>query len=392
MVLETKGDEPDSHHDEPIEEEAEPNVPREIACDAEDIDSQPTLGHDEEPSASSTLDESDAIIAAKLEVHPPSSSPEVTSHCIAASLSPVRRRIHELEQRIAVCPTVPVPDLGVHDFSRSSDASSNKGINDAQEVTDTVVEKCDNDELADLIDKPGSEIPGDVDSVLSMDLLPEHKEILRTALAQLDSLPSRPGQTLETFLKCRSFSQNAKESFSCADDNDNDDDVCDDDDNSAALEAVGGQYEEGSIDESYSAWSNSVDSSLVSRYSLLSRSNGSLMTTKEAQQCQTRAKIRLRRRQKARLRRSLKKLAVISLAMIFFLYWVESKSQKWLEGTTVGFIGFFGILQFVVALLTLVKIQILWKKSEAIKIENGSCPFLDTMNQFFVEPFKLKKK
>ena len=329
-------------------------------------------------------DDDDQHAASQQDI-PETSPPPPPPGSTFANLSPVRRRIHELEEKIAVNPTVPLPAVGPRDFrpesSKADDGDDQEEEEEEEEenlpgLVGTMVGKCnseDSPELnADALDERGL----DVDSLHSMGLAEEHREILRKALAHIDSLPTPVIPTLDLFTKCRSLSMNDSSRIAG-------------DETAAAHYSIDRRVQD-SIDDSYSAWSRSVESSLVSRYSLLSHSSTSLLSTEEARASQAQAKMRLRRRQKAKFKRSLKKLGVTSLAIILFLYWADYRGG---EDTTVDGmstlnhvhspLGVLGILQFVVALCTLVKVQYLWKKSTAIIIQNESCPFLMAVQGLF---------
>jgi hypothetical protein len=141
-------------------------------------------------------------------------------------------------------------------------------------------------------------------------------------------------------------------------------------------------YEEMSV--AYSTWSQSVDSSLLSRYSLMS--NGSATRSNlETEMADARARLRQRRRQRSKLKRSLQKLGLTVVMCCIGLYWVDPRRR--LTGATSTEIvvsnspmGMFGSLQFFLAIGVLIKVQMLWNRSTETK--SDPCPFLEASRVF----------
>jgi hypothetical protein len=218
--------------------------------------------------------------------------------------------------------------------------------------------------LPDLIEeKEGSE-----DMFESMGTS-EHREILREALARVESLPAPPPPTLELFVKSPMSSEDATV-------------VTHNTLPSRAPLAMGGMYAEMSV--AYSTWSQSVDSSLLSRYSLISKGSTS-RSNLEAEMADTRARLRQRRRQRSKLKRSLQKLGLTVVMFCIGLYWVDPRRR--LTGATSTDIvvsnspmGMFGSLQFFVAIGVLIKVQMLWNRSAERK--SDTCPFLEASRVF----------
>jgi len=330
--------------------------------------------------------------------------------------SPVRRRIVELEERIAVCPIVPAPKIGPHDFTKKKSTDENEDLPELVETnhaegkydSEDSDDVCDRPELEDrdesqtyedaisnenLMEKTVSEgrkteavdqdIPA-VDLIESINT-DEHREILREALAHVESLPAPPPPRLEIFVKGTPQA-----------DHDTDDDatvVTNNTAQSRAPLALGGHYDDASVDTNYSSWSHSVDSSLLSRYSLISHSSSLSVGDEDRRLAEARAKIRQRRRQKAKVAQSFKKLGLSAFALLVGLYLIDPRRRSQANpedasGAINSPLGFFGILQFVIAMSVLMKVQLLWKN--ATEMKSGTCPFLKAAN-VFIEGLKEKQ-
>ena len=318
--------------------------------------------------------------------------------CDPRQHSPVRRRIVELEERIAICPNVPVPKVGPHDFTHSESTDENEDLPDLVETnhaegkydsdSDDVCDKpgCDNrDESQIYEDAISSEAIGTssdepntnaVDQYMpGLDLVEStdtdgHREILREALAHVESLPAPLPKTTPQ-------------------ENHNTDDdatvVTNNTAPSCAPLALGGKYEDASVDTNYSSWSHSVDSSLLSRYSLISHSNSISMCDEDRRLVEARARTRQRRRLKTKLARSLRKLGLSAFALLVGLYLIDPRRRSransdYTSGAVDSPLGFFGILQFVIVMSVLMKVQLLWKN--AAEMKSGTCPFLKAANVF----------
>ena len=312
------------------------------------------------------------------------------------SVSPVRQRIQELEERIEKCPGVPAPRVGPHDFSSHSEYGSVCSSEDLPELVETAHadERYDSEDSGEQEEdcKPSSTFPigSDEDPNNAGATFPqsveseEHREILREALARAESLPESHSCTSGVLERELKTSDELDDDVTVVTNNTA---------NSRAPIALAGHYEEGSVETNYSLWSHSVDSSLVSRYSLMSHSHRSMMTEEEIQLVEVRTKSRQRRRQKAKMARSLKKAAFSLFVLMVALYWMDprrnvsqmSDSRKPTDVNTP--LGLLGILQFFIAMCVLLKVQLLWKHSAEMK--SGSCPFLEAVN-VFVEGLKEK--
>jgi hypothetical protein len=131
---------------------------------------------------------------------------------------------------------------------------------------------------------------------------------------------------------------------------------------------VMGRYEEESVEGSYSSWSKSFESAMVSssRQAVMSSAASSSFIMS------AQSKLRAQKKRRERMVKTMQRFALLAMAIMMIWYWLDPRGYGNASRSNVASpLGFTGALQFAASLLCLIKLQRFLKS-----VEDSQCPFL----------------